>query len=85
MPQFSPINAPTKVKSEPKDQASVDLGPVGGPVQQVKEEAEEGTTEVTFNGDVEKVSATFIRISKQMPEVLLLWLANDLETQTDDS
>jgi hypothetical protein len=60
MPQFTPINTPAKVKQESKDQDSADLGPVGGPVQNVKQEVEEETTEVTANGEVDKVSAKFI-------------------------
>ena len=65
MPQFTPINGPTKMKRELKDQENADLGPVGGPVQQVKQEAEEGTTEITANDEVDKVSAKLISISKQ--------------------
>lgn len=56
MPEFTPINAPTRMKQELTDQDSADLGHVGGPVQQVKQELDEETTEGTTNGDINKVS-----------------------------
>ncbi len=64
MPEFTPINAPTKVKQELRDQDSPDLDPVGGPVQQVKHELDEETTEATANGKIDKVSSRLLAASQ---------------------